>query len=201
MLMFLLLFVFWAVVHSITASPRFKAAARIRVGERAYLGMYRLIYNVLSALTILPVLIVGALAIPHDILWKIGSPLNLLFLGIQLLGLIGLGVSLLQTDVLRFLGISQFLRYLRGEPEVDQKPVLVTSGTYRVVRHPLYFFSLLLIWFTPIMTLSMLLFNLVATAYFWIGSGYEEKRLAAAFGDRYEAYRKRVPRLIPIKIR
>jgi protein-S-isoprenylcysteine O-methyltransferase Ste14 len=76
----------------------------------------------------------------------------------------------------------------------------VTRGSYAYVRHPLYFFSLLLIWFLPIMTLSALLFSSMATLYFWIGSIYEERRLSATFGDAYSQYKQRVPRLIPIKI-
>jgi protein-S-isoprenylcysteine O-methyltransferase Ste14 len=68
------------------------------------------------------------------------------------------------------------------------------------VRHPLYFFSLLFIWLNPQMTLASLLFNLLATLYFWVGSIYEERRLTAEFGEAYKAYRREVPRLLPTRI-
>ncbi len=50
------------------------------------------------------------------------------------------------------------------------------------------------------MTLGALLFNILATIYFWVGSFYEEKRLLAAFGEEYEHYRRAVPRLFPTRI-
>lgn len=200
MVLFLVLFVIWAVVHSVTASGRFKSFARQRLGERAYDGLYRLLYNLLATITLLPVLIAGAAIVPHQTLWQIPRPFNLLFLAIQLLGLGGLLLSLFQTDPLRFAGFGQFVRYLRRQADINPDPVLVMDGTYRFVRHPLYSFSLLILWFAPVMTLSLLLFNIVTTLYFWIGSGYEERRLSAVFGERYDAYRRRVPRLLPVKI-
>ncbi|MGD8634199.1 MAG: hypothetical protein PVF85_11555, partial [Anaerolineales bacterium] len=63
--------------------------------------------------------------------------------------------------------------------------------------HPLYTGGLLMIWFMPVMTTSLLAFNLAATLYLYIGSIFEERRLIFVFGERYEAYRKRVPRFMP----
>ncbi len=199
MLLYLSLFSLWALAHSITASSRFKAWARRGIGARAYDGAYRLIYNLLAVITFLPVLAAAAL-MPQRTLWEVSRPWSLLFIGLQLIGLVGLGISLLQTDIMRFIGLAQIVRYLRGDEEVNPPPILITGGTYRLVRHPLYFFSLLLIWFTPIMTLSILLFNIAATIYFLVGSVHEERRLALVFGERYDVYRKRVPPILPLKI-
>jgi protein-S-isoprenylcysteine O-methyltransferase Ste14 len=199
-ILFLTLFFLWAAVHSVTASRRFKEMARKTMGARAYDGTYRLLYNLLAVVRLTPVLIVGSVVLPNTVLWEFSPPLSLLFVGIQLLGLTGLLVSLLQTDAMRFAGLGQFVRYLKGEEDVNLEPVLITGGAYKLVRHPLYFFSLLVLWFAPTMTLSLLLFNVAATIYFWVGSGYEEKRLSAAFGEQYDAYRKTVPRLLPVKL-
>lgn len=200
MILFLILFIIWSVAHSIMASGRFKAFVRERMGQRAYDGTYRLLYNAVATVTFVPVLVAGAAAVPQRILWRVEEPFNLLFIGIQFLGFAGLVVSLLQTDLMRFVGLRQFVRYLQGQPDPNPEPRLITSGMYRIVRHPLYTTSLMLLWFAPIMTLSLLLFNIAATVYFWVGSGYEEKRLSAAFGASYDEYRKRVPRLIPVKL-
>jgi protein-S-isoprenylcysteine O-methyltransferase Ste14 len=199
-MVFPLALITWAVLHSLTASIAFKEIVRGWTGARPYDGLYRLAYNAIAALTIIPVLWLLAAAVPDRILWQVPEPLSYIFLVIQLLGLIGLGISLWQTDIFRFAGLGQALRYLQGNESINRQPTLVTRGSYAYVRHPLYFFSLLLIWFLPIMTLSALLFSSMATLYFWIGSIYEERRLSATFGDAYSQYKQRVPRLIPIKI-
>lgn len=74
MLIFLLLFALWALAHSVTASSRFKIWARQRIGDRAHDGTYRLIYNVVAAITLVPVLAAGAVALPQRILWQVRPP-------------------------------------------------------------------------------------------------------------------------------
>ncbi len=199
-MVYLLAFITWAVLHSLTASIAFKEMVRGWIGSRRYDGLYRLFYNAIAVLTFVPVLWLLAAAVPDRILWRVTEPLSYFFLSIQLLGLLGLGISLWQTDLFRFAGIGQALRYVQGNEPINPPPVLVIQGTYAYVRHPLYFFSLLFIWFSPSMTMSALSFNILATLYFWIGSIYEERRLGAIFGEAYGQYRQRVPRLIPIKI-
>ena len=200
MFWFLISFIFWAAVHSVTAASSTKAAFRKHFGDAAYAGFYRLLYNIFSLLSFLPILYLLWVQVPALTLWSIPLPWRILTMIIQLLALLGLALSLLQTDVWSFLGLRQAIRYLRGAENPAAPPRLVTSGTYRWVRHPLYSFSLLVIWLNPVMTLSSLLFNIVATLYFWIGSIYEERRLTAEFGDKYRAYRRNVPRLLPTRI-
>ncbi len=199
-MVFILAFITWAVLHSLTASTAFKEMFRGWIGYRLYDGFYRLVYNAVAVITFVPVLWLLAAALPNRVLWQMPRPWSFLFLFIQLLGMIGLGISLWQTDLIRFAGLGQALRYLQGTEPINPPPTLVIEGTYAYVRHPLYFFSLLLIWFLPNMTLSALLFNILATLYFWIGSVYEERRLSATYGEAYSQYRQRVPRLLPIKI-
>jgi protein-S-isoprenylcysteine O-methyltransferase Ste14 len=79
----------------------------------------------------------------------------------------------------------------------DKSSALTTSGFYRWVRHPLYFFSLLFIWLTPALTINLLIVFVLFTLYFYIGSIYEEKRLLAEFGEAYRKYQEHVPRLVP----
>jgi len=200
MFWFLISFVIWAIVHSITAASSTKKAFRERFGERAYLGLYRLLYNLFSLLSFLPVLYALWTQIPQVTLWAIQPPWRIATMGIQLLALAGLAFSLWQTDVWTFSGLRQALRYLRGSTDPQVPDQLILSGTYGWVRHPLYSFSLLFIWLNPDMTLASLLFNILATLYFWIGSIYEERRLLRAFGPTYEEYQRTVPRLFPHRL-
>ncbi len=199
MIWFLIGFVIWAVVHSVTAASSTKRAFGERFGERAYQGLYRLLYNVVSVVSFLPILYILWTQIPQVTLWTIPDPWRYVSMGIQLLALVGLAISLLQTDIWSFVGLRQAARFLQGAADPSVPDRFVKTGTYRWVRHPLYFFSLLFIWLNPVMMLGSFLFNILATLYFWIGSIYEEKRLLAAFGEAYEEYKRSVPGLVPIR--
>ncbi len=197
---FIITFIIWALLHSLTAARRTKKWVQERVGERPYQGLYRLFYNVLAGVTFVPVLVVTAVNLPNTQLWQIPAPWAYAANLVQLLGIVGLGIAAYQTDFWDFVGLRQAVRYVTGEAEINLPPKLVTGGMYALVRHPLYFFSLLVIWFTPVMTLQTLIFNCFATMYLWAGSRVEERRLADFFGAAYAEYRAKVPGLVPIKL-
>jgi protein-S-isoprenylcysteine O-methyltransferase Ste14 len=196
---FIVSFTVWALLHSLTASRRFKTWARRQIGERAYEGLYRLAYNLFAILTILPVLYILWTQVPARVVWRIPAPFHWGAIAIQGIGLIGLLVAVMQTDVWEFAGIRQAINYLSGSERIQPRGELVTGGAYALVRHPLYFFSMLLIWFNPLVTVQTLIMNILFTIYFWAGSRVEERRLADTFGEEYEAYREQVPHLIPLK--
>ncbi len=80
----------------------------------------------------------------------------------------------------------------RAEPE------LVTSGPYRLVRHPIYSGLLLAILGTTLVrNLFGLLFVLAAGAFFVYSARVEERNLAATFPSTYPAYKSRTKMLIP----
>ncbi|PJF39099.1 MAG: hypothetical protein CUN55_15315, partial [Phototrophicales bacterium] len=166
------------------------------IGERLYQGWYRLTFNTIAVVTFLPVLFYLA----HDrgqIIWEVQGGGALFLQGVQLVGLIGLVVSLLQIDGMRFLGIRQTFAWLNGEPLPLPSEPLTTSGVYALVRHPLYFFSLLFIWAIPTMYSAWLGFCVGSTVYFMIGSLFEEQKLRRDFGAAYESYQQQVSWLIP----
>ncbi len=185
----------FGVIHSLTAG-QVKAWFRERFGDRAYYGLYRVFYNILSLIILAPISLLFSLS-PGGIVWNIDLKYEPVLLTIQAIGLIGLVVSLVQIDLGRFIGITQFFAYMCGTPLPLPDEKLQTNGLYRFVRHPLYFFSILAIWPVTTMTEAYLGFCIGATLYFIIGSIYEERRLVHYFGTEYEEYRHRVPRLIP----
>ena len=77
---------------------------------------------------------------------------------------------------------------------------LAVKGPYRWVRHPLYFFSLIMIWACPDLTYDRLLFNSMWSLWIFIATKLEERDLVREFGNGYREYQKKVPMLIPCKI-
>lgn len=186
----------FSVLHSLLAGQTLKQAARNRFGDQAYHGTYRLVYNLLAALLLVPAM-AALFLFPGGVIWSVEGSLSLAFRALQLVGLVGLVVSLLQIDLGQFTGLSQLKAYLDGTPLPLPTEPLQVRGVYRLVRHPLYLFSLLVLWPMPTMTEAMLVFNIVSTFYFVFGSLLEERRLIAVFGEAYLDYRRSVPWLIP----
>ena len=180
----------YGVFHSLLASPPAKAAARRLFGTPGT-RLYRLAYNLIAVITLLPVLAIPA-AYPGTTLYRLESPWLMAALVGQMLALALLAIGVLQTDVWHFLGLRQLVEAAPGQP-----PALVVRGLYRWVRHPLYTAGLLFLWLTPLMTSSILVFNFAMSVYILIGSVFEERRLLTEFGAAYVDYQRRVPRLIP----
>lgn len=101
-------------------------------------------------------------------------------------------MTILHVDTLAFIGLRQ-LRH----PDSEMKTKLVTRGFYRWVRHPLYFFSLVIFWLMPVMTDLSLAFIMASTLYFIIGTVPEERKLVKIYGEDYRQYQQDVPRIIP----
>jgi protein-S-isoprenylcysteine O-methyltransferase Ste14 len=96
-------------------------------------------------------------------------------------------------------GLRPILERLRGG---QARPMLLSiRGPYRWVRHPLYLFMILMIWSCPDLTGDRLLFNGLWTVWIVIGSILEERDLVLEFGDTYREYQRKVPMLIPRRLR
>jgi methanethiol S-methyltransferase len=186
----------YGLLHSILAGQRVKTTFRQRYGERAYHGLYRFLYNALAVILFVPVVLL-VIFNPGGVIWSIRLDWELPLLIIQVVGIGGVVLALLQIDLLRFVGLRQVAAFLNGQPLPLPEETMQRGGIYAYVRHPLYFFSLLVIWPVTTMTGSYLGFCIGATAYFLIGSLYEERRLVAVFGEEYITYRRSVPWLVP----
>jgi protein-S-isoprenylcysteine O-methyltransferase Ste14 len=196
MLLVLISMLIYGLIHSLLASREVKDAFQGRLGERVYHGFYRLIYTIIAVVTFLP--IAGLVILREgDVVWSIPLEWEPVLFVVQMIGIVGFLVSVFQIDGMRFLGLRQAWAYFNGEPLPLPAEPLSTKGVYAIVRHPLYLFSLLVIWPVQTMTEAYLGFAIGATLYFIVGSYYEERRMVEVFGDQYQAYRERVPWLIP----
>lgn len=187
----------WAVIHSLLVGTRPRVWFRNQFGEHAFHGWYRFVYNVIAAVTLLPTSFLFV-AFPDGVLWEIPSTFMPVLFVIQVIGFIGFAASLLQVDLLRFLGLRQAWAYLTDGPLPLPPERMQYGGVFRLVRHPLYLFSLMLIWSVPVMSGAYFGFCLGVTAYFVLGSLVEEQRLVQSQGESYLRYRQQVPWLLPL---
>ena len=188
--MFWLIFatVLWGVVHSLLASIGFKNFLRRILGNR-FMNFYRLLYNIFALVSILPILYL-MVSLPDKTLYQAPVPWSYLMRAGQALSALFLFIAVLQTDALSFAG----LRQLFQEEETGS---LVTSGLYRSVRHPLYTFSLLILWLSPSMSINAFIVYAAFTVYILIGIVFEERKLVREFGNVYLEYKSRTPMLFP----
>ncbi|HID53949.1 MAG TPA: isoprenylcysteine carboxylmethyltransferase family protein [Anaerolineae bacterium] len=195
--LFIFLFILWAILHSITAGFGMKRLFRQRFGEKAYAGWYRFIFNAFAVLSFTALYLLIPTLLPQTVLWTWQPPYIYLAYAMMLIGIVGLTASLWVTNIWDFIGVRQVVWYLRGAKGDIPIPPFTAVGPYALVRHPLYFFTLLVLWANPVMTLGSLIFYAAITLYFWIGSYYEERKLARDYGRPYTEYMQRVPRMIP----
>lgn len=187
---------FFAVLHSIFARLIIKGWVKTKVNERVYEGFYRIIYTIFSFITLLPAAYI-LVAYSGRTIWDITGFISIIFRVIQFIGLIGLSVSLLQVELGRFAGFTQIRAYFNGQPLPLPPEPLNKSGMYALVRHPLYFFSMLLLWFTPNMSETSLVFVIATSLYFIFGSILEERTMLVIFGEEYRDYQKKVAWMVP----
>lgn len=178
----------YGTIHSIMASNYFKKFAAKLLGTN--FRFYRLIYNFLAIILLIPVFIIAHSA-PKNPLWQ---------------------VSLFQIiigQIMSFYGLFFILKALRGYDlgefsgfDFDKKQAkneFKNDGLLKYMRHPIYFGILVLIWGIFITDASTRSFSnaIALTIYLFIGIYFEEKKLVEVFGEEYERYQQNVPMLIP----
>jgi methanethiol S-methyltransferase len=190
MIWLLLSIALWGVLHSLLASHRVKNLFRRTLGD-GFMRSYRLLYNLFAVISFLPILYL-MLVLPDRILYSVPAPFSYLMRLGQGIALILLLVAVFQTDILSFVGLRQVF-------EEEKKGPLMTAGLYRHVRHPLYTFSLLVLWLSPSLSVNSFIVYAALTIYILIGIIFEERKLVREFGEEYERYRSVTPMLIPGK--
>ncbi|MBL1215228.1 MAG: isoprenylcysteine carboxylmethyltransferase family protein [Ignavibacteriae bacterium] len=198
-LIIFILFALFGYSHSILASRKFKKKLVETVGDK--IAFYRLFYNAISVISFIALLAVSPK--PVKPLYDLSNPYDLIFFGIQIIGLAGIVWAVKVIDGMEFLGINQIRRYLNGTydiNELDEHSELKIEGPFKYCRHPIYFFSTLILLFNPAVNLWYLVMVINIAIYFYIGSIFEERKLERVFGVKYTEYKNDVPRIIPYKL-
>ena len=192
------LYASFGIVHTLFATLHFKGI--IASKWISLMPYYRLTYNVIS---VIQFYFVYELTPSIDIhLYDLKPPYDIIILVPQFFSLMGILWTLRYFDAMEFIGISQIFRQRAGNynsSQLDEESTLIIKGPYKMCRHPLYFFCILFLLFRPYMFLDYLLSFICITAYFYIGSVYEENKMVERFGEKYKEYQLEVPRIIPIR--
>lgn len=192
------LFALFGISHTILASRNLKQKIAEQAGDK--IAFYRLFYNISSFILFLAVFALSPK--PDVIIYDLHYPVDMIVFGIQVASLFALIISAKYIDVAEFIGIAQIQRYFSGKynaAELDENTTLKYEGMLKYSRHPIYFFSILIISFRPSMNLFDLLLCITLTIYFIIGAKFEERKLVDKFGESYVKYQKEVPMFVPLK--
>ena len=189
-----ILVIAWCFLHSAMISVSVTEYLHKRLGPA--FRFYRVFFNVVSALTLIPVVLYASFLRTGPIFRWDGYMriIQVLLLGAAAL-LFFSGAS--RYDAGQLLGSKQILERASNK-EITGAGELDTSGVLSIVRHPWYLASILLIWARQL-DISAILVNAILTFYLIVGTYLEENKLILEFGEKYRSYQRRVSMFIPIK--
>lgn len=126
-----------------------------------------------------------------EVVWHVTHPYALAVVyAFMLFSAGGVAFSLLNLNPIQLYGIAKVTKGAPGK--------LITSGLYGFVRHPIYTFSLMLLWITPLLSVGHLLLASMFTVYVvYAVAMFEEPDLVTEFGPDYVEYMETTPRFIP----
>lgn len=185
----MLLLAVFAIQHSVMARPAFKAWWTRIIPQAAE----RSTYVLLSSLALIALFYFWQPM--GGVIWQVENRSGQL----PLLAGFGFGWALVLYSTFLInhfdlFGLRQVWLQLLGKPYTALP--FKTPAAYKLVRHPLYLGWFFAFWCTPQMTAAHLLFAVLTSVYILIGIFLEERDLLKAHPE-YEAYRQRVPMLLP----
>jgi methanethiol S-methyltransferase len=185
----ILCWVLWCTLHSTLISATVTDFAKKKLGSS--FRFYRLFYNVVSLVTLIP-LVYYSHMLREAPFYRWEGSMRI----VQVL-LVAVSVYLFVAggrhySWARFWGISQIKE---GRSLADNN-TFVVSGIHRIIRHPWYLSGILIVWAQDL-SASTILINMVINVYFMIGAVLEERKLVREFGEKYREYQRTVSMLFP----
>lgn len=191
-----ILWVMWCFIHSGMISLTINRYLRVKLEK--YIKYYRLFYNLVSLITLVP-LIIYTQSLKGSVLFCWEGPLIFIRVILIVLSLALLFAGALKYDMLQFAGIRQIISG-KSHSTLSENGQVITSGVLGIVRHPWYSGSIIFLWiYYRDMYLSTLIVSILLTIYLITGAILEERKLIFEFGDGYRDYRKKVSMLFPFK--
>lgn len=193
---YLLIALMWAAycaLHSFLISIRFTNLMKRSL--KAYYAFYRLFYNIISGVLLIPLLIYS-IQTEGEAIISYSLPFTIIrYILISISILIVLKAFFFDYDFLTFFGIRQLFGSGKNKsPELSNE--IKKKGLLGIVRHPMYFGLMIFLW-CQTFSLTDIVINSVLTVYIIIGTYLEEKKLVLEFGESYIKYQHEVPMLIP----
>jgi protein-S-isoprenylcysteine O-methyltransferase Ste14 len=155
--------------------------------------MVRSTYILMSSLAIIALMVFWQ---PIGILvWSVESSFyGVLIAAVYFGGWVLILWSTCLVDHLEMFGLRQAWTASRGGTCAE--PDFQAPGAYRHIRHPIHVGWIIVLWATPVMTVTHLLLAVGMTMYIVAGTALEEVDLRNRYRD-YAQYMRKVPKFIP----
>ena len=180
----LILFTIFALHHSIMA----RTGAKAWITRLVARDMERSVYVWIASALFLAVCWLWQ-PLP-GMIWEVRGIAGWMLTAIQLIGVAFTLRAARIVGVWELAGVTQ--------PDLTKPIEFRADGPFGIVRHPIYLGWVLMVFATPVMTTSRLLFAAVSTVYLIAAIPFEEASLVDAFGEKYRVYQRQMRwRLIP----
>jgi len=188
------LWIAWCVLHSAMISISVTDYLKRRWGIA--FRFYRLTFNVVALLTLIPVAVYERSIEGHRAFWWQGSNVffQILLLAVALILFLA---GARHYDFLQFIGLRQIREGASGTT-LSKAEELDMTGILGIIRHPWYVGGIVVIWARDLMP-ATLITNIILTIYLIVGAYLEERKLATEFGQKYRTYQQKVSMFIPWK--
>lgn len=193
---FCFVWIVWCGMHSILIDPLVVQYLKNSMGNKAV--YYRLMYNVLSLLTLVPLLVITRIDQSDVVFSWSGWTVVIRFL-LFVSALVCFLGGAKGYDLQNFLGLQQ-IREKRESLLLGDAQSFSEAGIFALIRHPWYVGSFLFVWsifgtyyeknFACVLILS---------CYLVLGTYLEERKILAEHGEMYRRYQERVSMFFPIK--
>jgi len=162
---------------------------------RSYYAFYRLFYVMISLILLVPVIKYTG-QVDTKVIITYGYSLSIIRYACIAGSLaIFFHAFFFSYSSLSFIGIRQILNF-KKTPDKDSSIDITQNGLLGIIRHPMYFATLVLLWCGTCRVMDIII-NAILTIYVIIGTMLEERKLVLEYGDKYVKYQQAVPMLIP----